>query len=104
MTINAEKLSDLFTEARETFKHERYNSTDIRKCKACGAWVINVAQHWNDVGGVDTLECEMCWVESWICFNVSEDEAAQEIEMPIFGTKMHESIEQLENLGINNDE
>jgi hypothetical protein len=79
--INADQLSNRFTEARKQFQEEKYNDTSLRQCTACKAWVSATAQHWNDVGGRDTESCEMCWVESIVCFWVSEDEAAQVAEI-----------------------
>jgi hypothetical protein len=78
--INADKLGDLFTDARKQFQEEKYNNTALVQCEGCKAYVHASAQHWNDVGGQVPGFCEMCWVESIICFWVSEDEAAQEAE------------------------
>jgi hypothetical protein len=79
--INADKLGDLFTEARKQFQEEKYNNTALVQCEGCKAYVHASAQHWNDVGGQVPGFCEMCWVESIICFWASEDEAAQEAEI-----------------------
>jgi hypothetical protein len=70
--MTSEQLSDLFTEARSNFTMLR---ADIPRgdCRVCKVKNVPLAQHWNDVG--DLLECEACWIESWICFQLAEDEA-----------------------------
>ena len=133
--ISQENLSDLFTEARNEFSKEKYNSTVSRNCQACGACVHASAQSWNDVGGEYPGYCEACWVESWVCFQVGEMEAtwgedanapgvcsycggevrmfehdpcpkkvSDEASEPVFGTKMHESLEAMTKLSIQPDD
>jgi len=80
--INAEQLSDQFTDARKQWReqHEQdathWSEAFVGECRGCHKMAA-LAQHWNDVGGRDSLECEMCWVESIMCFWASEDEAEQ---------------------------
>jgi hypothetical protein len=79
--IGAERLGEMFTEARKEFQECKYNETGLRQCQACKAYVHATAQHWNDVGGQVPGFCEMCWVESIMCFWASEDEAVEEHEL-----------------------
>lgn len=78
MAFSAEEISKAISDARKQFKEQSTNPSTIGQCRACKKWTNDLVQHWNDVGGPDTLECEMCWVESLVVFGFEEDEAAVE--------------------------
>lgn len=74
MAINSELVSDMFTDARRDF-NEDSKQWSKGECKGCHKGHVNLAQHWNDVGGPDNLYCECCWVESVVVFQLQELEA-----------------------------
>lgn len=76
--MTAEQLSAMFTEARKEWREQHEGESQEWKhgtCTGCLKPNVQLAQHWNDVGGAGSLSCEMCWVESIMCFWASEDEA-----------------------------
>lgn len=70
-------VNDMFTAARSEFAAE-CRPEEGGTCNACGTITSRRSQHWNDIGGPDSLICECCWVESYICFQLSEAEAEGE--------------------------
>lgn len=69
--FSAEDVATLIKDARARFKEEQTPETRSN-CTQCHTENIPVEQHWNDVGGPDTVQCEMCWVDGIVWFWLNE--------------------------------
>jgi hypothetical protein len=75
--FSAQDVTNFIKDARERFKEEAHKDWPTDVCTCCGIKGQLMEQHWNDVGGPGTVQCEMCWVDGIIWFWMNEQIAEE---------------------------
>jgi hypothetical protein len=70
--FSANDVADMIKDARARFKEEAHSNWPLKNCTVCHVQNQIMDQHWNDVGGPGTVQCEMCWVDGFIWFWMNE--------------------------------
>ena len=78
--FSAEDFATAVKDARLRWQEEMPPASSLSArgtCVQCGVTNVPVQQHWNDVGGPGTEQCEMCWVDGIVWFWLNEQVAEQ---------------------------